>query len=70
MPHISIKLYPGRTEEVKKDLAEKTQAFLSETMNMEPKYFSVAIEEIEKEDWDGEVVQQIKEDTLYIKPNF
>lgn len=70
MPHISIKLYPGRTEEVKQDLAEKTQAFLSETMKMEPKYFSVAIEEIEKEDWDQEVVQQIKEDTLYIKPNF
>ena len=70
MPHISIKLYPGRTEEVKQDLAEKTQAFLAETMKMEPKYFSVAIEEIEKEKWDEEVVQKIKEDTLYIKPNF
>lgn len=39
MPHISIKLYPGRTEEVKQELAEKAQAFLSETMKMEPKFF-------------------------------
>ncbi|MGC4018694.1 MAG: tautomerase family protein [Muricomes sp.] len=70
MPHISIKLYPGRTEEVKQELALKTQKFLSETMNLDPNVFSVAIEEIEKENWDKEVVQNIKEDTLYVKPNF
>ncbi|MCI8561323.1 MAG: hypothetical protein HFH03_09435 [Dorea sp.] len=27
MPHISIKMYPGRTEEVKRELAEKTRDF-------------------------------------------
>ena len=49
MPHISIKMYPGRTEEVKKDFAEKTKDFISQEMNMEEKYISVSVEEIEKD---------------------
>lgn len=49
MPHISIKMYPGRTEEVKKDLAEKTKDFICQEMNMEEKYISVSVEEIEKD---------------------
>ena len=58
MPHISIKMYPGRTEEVKKDLAEKTKDFICQEMNMEEKYISVSVEEIEKDKWNEEVVNQ------------
>ena len=54
MPHISIKMYPGRTEEVKKDLAEKTKDFICQEMNMEEKYISVSVEEIEKDKWNEE----------------
>ena len=46
MPHISIKMYPGRSEEVKKDIAVKTRDFLVEEMGMDAKYFSVSVEEI------------------------
>jgi 4-oxalocrotonate tautomerase len=70
MPHISIKMYPGRDEKTKKALAEKTQAFFVETMGMEGKYFSVSVEEIEKENWQEEVVEAIDEKELYIKANF
>lgn len=70
MPHITIQFYPGRSEEVKKDLAEKMQNFYVETMNTEAKYCSVSIEEIEKDNWNEEVVKKIKEDELYIKPKF
>jgi len=70
MPHISIKMYPGRDEKTKKELAEKTQAFFVETMGMEGKYFSVSVEEIEKENWQEEVVEAIDEKELYIKANF
>ena len=49
MTHISIKMYPGRTEEVKKDFAEKTKDFICQEMNMEEKYISVSVEEIEKD---------------------
>ena len=43
MPHIEIKMYPGRSEEIKKDIAEKTRDFLAKEMNMETKFFSVSV---------------------------
>ena len=70
MPHISIKMYPGRTEEVKKDLAEKTRDFLMKEMGMDAKYFSVSVEEVEKEKGNEEVVDKIPAEDLYIKANF
>lgn len=70
MPHISVKMYPGRTEEMKKRIAERVRDCLVEEMQMEPKYFSVSVEEIEKTDWQTDVVDQINEKELYIKADF
>ena len=70
MPHISVKMYPGRTDETKKKIAEKGRDCLVEEMQMEPKYFSVSVEEIEKADWQNKVADQIKENELYIKADF
>lgn len=70
MPHIAIKMYPGRDEETKKNLAEKTRNFIMQEMNMEAKYISVSVEEVEKENWEKEVVGQIAEKDLYIKADF
>lgn len=70
MPHIAIKMYPGRTEEVKKELAEKTRDFLMKEMNMDAKYFSVSIDEVEKDNWQKEVVEKILPDNLYVEADF
>lgn len=70
MPHIAIKLYPGRTEEVKREIAEKTRDFLMKEMNMEAKYFSVSVEEVEKENWQEQVSSQIDPENLYVKADF
>ncbi len=70
MPHIAIKMYPGRSEEVKKELAEKTRDFLMNEMNMEAKYFSVSVEDIEKDKWQEEVVDKISPDDLYVEADF
>lgn len=70
MPHISVKLYPGRTEEMKKNLAEKIRDLLVNEMNMDAKYFSVSVEEIGKEDWQEKVADQIDEKELYVKADF
>lgn len=70
MPHISIKMYPGRSEEVKKDIAVKTRDFLVEEMGMDAKYFSVSVEEVEKEKWQEEVVDKIDGKDLYVEANF
>lgn len=63
-------MYPGRSEDIKKDLAEKAQKFFSETMDLDPKYFSVSVEEIEKDKWAEEVVQKIDANELYIDSDF
>lgn len=70
MPHISIKMYPGRDEETKKNLAEKTRDFVMKELNMDAKYISVSVEEVQQENWKSEVVEKIDEKDLYIKANF
>lgn len=70
MPHIAIKMYPGRSEELKKDIAEKTRDFLVKEMGMEEKFFSVSVEDIEKDKWQEEVVDKIAKDDLYVESNF
>lgn len=70
MPHIAIKMYPGRSEELKKDIAEKTRDFLAKEMGMEEKFFSVSVEDIEKNKWQKEVVDKIAKDDLYVESNF
>lgn len=70
MPHVSIKMYPGRSEEVKKDLAEKAKELMMKELNMEEKFISVSVEEIEKEKWDEEVAEKIKPEELFVKASF
>ena len=70
MPHISIKMYPGRSEEVKKDIAVKTRDFLVEERGRDAKYFSGSVEEVEKEKWQEEVVDKIDGKDLYVEANF
>lgn len=69
MPHIAIKMYPGRSEELKKNIAEKTRDFLAKEMGMEEKFFSVSVEDIEKDKWQEEVVDKIAKDDLYVESN-
>ena len=70
MPHIAIKMYPGRSEELKKEIAVKTRDFLAQEMGMEEKFFSVSVEDIEKDQWQEEVVGKIAKDDLYVESNF
>lgn len=70
MPHIAIKMYPGRSEELKKEIAVKTRDFLAREIGMEEKFFSVSVEDIEKDQWQEEVVDKIAKDDLYVESNF
>lgn len=62
MPHVIVKLYPGRTEEQKARLAEEIVKDVVAIAKCEEKSVSVAIEEVKPEDW-GEKVY--KPDILY-----
>ena len=73
MPHVEIKCYPGRTEEVKTQCAEAVAKAVSETMGCNITAVSVAIKEIEKESWkpsvwDTQIAPEM--DSLYVKPGY
>lgn len=73
MPHVIVKLWPGKTEEQKKDLSDRIAKALTESLGVEDKSISVALEEITKENWTKEVyipdIMQ-KEHLLYKKPGY
>lgn len=70
MPHISVKMYPGRSSKVKEDFAKKLQKLTVEEFGCKEGHVSVSVEDIPQEDWQKQVVEQIKPEDLIIKPNF
>ncbi len=73
MPHISIKLYPGKSEQQKVRLAEQIVKDVISLLESSEDSISVAIEEINPEDWIEKVYQpEILNDPekLYKKPGY
>ena len=73
MPHIQIKLYKGRTEEQKQQLATEVMKAAQKVLGLEDKSYSVGIEEYLPEEWKNEVYEKeimAKEDKLYKKPGY
>lgn len=73
MPHVEIKCYPGRTEDVKKNCAEKVAEVVAQTLGCGIGSVSVAIKEVEQENWKKDVwdVQIAAEpEKLYRKPEY
>jgi 4-oxalocrotonate tautomerase len=73
MPHIIVKLYPGRSEAQKTQLAEKIVEDVVAIANCKEKSVSVAIEEIRPEDWAEKVYRPDileRPDLLYRKPGY
>ncbi|HAJ95812.1 MAG TPA: 4-oxalocrotonate tautomerase [Actinobacteria bacterium] len=73
MPHIIVKLWPGRTEEQKADLSSKITKVLKDAINVSDSSISVAIEEVPEEKWkemvyDPEIIG--KKELLYKKPGY
>ena len=72
MPHISVKMLKGRTEEQKKAAAEKLTAALCEALGCWDGHVTVGIEDYTAEEWQEVFAEDIegKSDTLYRKPNY
>jgi len=73
MPHVIVKLYPGRTDEQKTRLAEEIVKDVVTIAKCEEKSVSVAFEEIKPEDWAERVYRpDILENpqTIYKKPGY
>lgn len=73
MPHVIVKMYPGRTVEQKNELAQEIADSVMKIAGCEMKSVSVAIEEIARENWAEAVYRPdiiAKKETLIIKPGY
>jgi len=73
MPHVIVKLYPGRSEEQKTRLTEEIVKDVVTIAKCEEKSVSVAIEEIKPEDWSEKVYKPDilgNQRKLYKKPGY
>jgi 4-oxalocrotonate tautomerase len=73
MPHVIVKLWPGRSERLKKRLAERIARDVMDVLNMDEESISIAFEEIASEDWAEKVFRPDilgKPQALYKKPGY
>lgn len=73
MPHIIVKLWPGRTEEMKQNLADKLATDVAEILAVDMDDISVSLEEVAPMDWTENVYQKEileKRENLYKKPGY
>ena len=73
MPHVIVKLWPGKSEPQKARLAEAIARDVMEMLNYGEESVSVAIEEVEPRDWAEKVYKPdiaSKPDRLYKKPGY
>jgi len=73
MPHVIVKLWPGKSEEQKRRLAERIAGDVMEVLGYREESVSVAMEEIDSTEWAEKVYQpDIVEaaDRLYKKPGY
>jgi 4-oxalocrotonate tautomerase len=73
MPHIVVKMLPGRSEQQKAKLAQEIVKTVTATLKCEDKWVSVAIEDVEPGEWTANVYRPEIEanwDKLYKKPSY
>jgi 4-oxalocrotonate tautomerase len=73
MPHVIVKLWPGKSEEQKKRLAERITKDVMAVFDYGEESVSVAMEEIKPEDWAEKVYKPdilSHPGSLYKKPGY
>lgn len=73
MPHVVVKLWPGKSEQQKTRLAEAITKDVMSILTYGEESVSVAMEEVQPQNWTEEVYKpeiQDKWDKLYKKPGY
>lgn len=73
MPHVIVKLWPGKSEQQKTRLAEAITKNVMDILHYGAESVSVAMEEVKSGDWVEKVYKpdiQNKWQTLYKKPGY
>lgn len=73
MPHVAIKLYPGKSEQQKTRLCDEIVKTVTAILNCSESSVSVSIEDIESQEWTAKVYEPDiigKWPNLYKKPGY
>jgi 4-oxalocrotonate tautomerase len=73
MPHVIVKLWPGKTEQQKRQLAERITHDVMDVLNYGDESVSVAFEEVSATDWMAKVYKPDivdQPEKLYKKPGY
>ena len=73
IPHVIVKLLPGKSEQQKKKLAEEITKAVMSTLHYGEESVSVGIEEVKAKDWTEQVYKSdilAKRDTIYKEPGY
>ena len=73
MPHVIVKLWPGKSEQQKKKLADEITKAVMTTLKYGEESVSVGFEEVGSKDWTEKVYKPDilgKPDTIYKKPGY
>ena len=73
MPHVIVKLWPGKSEQQKKKLAEEVTRAVMSTLNYGEESVSVGIEEVKPQDWRDQVYKPDilgKREIIYKEPGY
>lgn len=73
MPHVIVKLWPGKSEKQKRQLSDEIAKSVMHVLGYGEESVSVAMEEIEPDDWKQKVYQPDildNPDLLYKKPGY
>ena len=73
MPHVIIKLWPGKSKQQKARLSEEIVRSVTSVLKYGEELVSVGIEEVSPEDWAEKVYEpdiRSKWETLYKKPGY
>jgi 4-oxalocrotonate tautomerase len=64
MPHIIVKLYPGRSQEQKQTLADELTKTLMSVLGSKQEAISVGIEDVAADDW----AERVNKPDILAKP--
>ena len=73
MPHVIVKMWPGKSEKQKARLADAITRDVMDILNYGEESVSVAIHEVAARDWDEQVYKpdiQENRDKLYKEPGY
>jgi 4-oxalocrotonate tautomerase len=73
MPHVIVKLYPGKSEQQKTELAEAITANVMTILGHGADAVSVGFEEVSPADWPEQVYRRdivAKPDSIYKQPGY